>query len=91
MAYEHNKVEYGVALNIQSWQGSACQATGTDDVMDEITIKTTNPKSHLYWCLIEFIDWRYSRHVGIFDRFVENIAPLTFSLVHHPPPIPFPV
>ncbi len=24
------------------------------------TIKTPNPKCRLYWCLIEFIDWRYS-------------------------------
>ncbi len=23
-------------------------------------IKTPNPKCRLYWCLIEFIDWRYS-------------------------------
>jgi hypothetical protein len=26
--------------------------------MDQITIKTSNPKCPLYWCLIEFIDWR---------------------------------
>ncbi len=25
-----------------------------------ITIKTPNPECHLYWCFIEFIDWRYS-------------------------------
>ncbi len=28
--------------------------------MDQISIKTTNSKCRLYWCLIEFIDWRYS-------------------------------
>jgi hypothetical protein len=28
--------------------------------MDEWTIKTPYPKCRLYWCLIEFIDWRYS-------------------------------
>ena len=27
--------------------------------MDQITIKTPNPKCRLYWCL-EFRDWRYS-------------------------------
>jgi|LakMenE01Jun11ns_1017448.scaffolds.fasta_scaffold7920011_1 hypothetical protein len=27
--------------------------------MDEGTRKTPNPKCRLYWCLIEFIDWRY--------------------------------
>ncbi len=25
--------------------------------MDQINIKTPNPKCRLYWCLIEFIDW----------------------------------
>jgi hypothetical protein len=30
-------------------------------IMDQITIKATNPKCRLYWCLIEFIDWRYSQ------------------------------
>jgi hypothetical protein len=29
--------------------------------MDQITIKTPNPKCRLYWCLIEFIGWRYSQ------------------------------
>ncbi len=26
-----------------------------------ITIKTPNPKCRHYWCLMEFIDWRYSQ------------------------------
>jgi hypothetical protein len=29
--------------------------------MDQISIKTPNPKYRLYWCLIEFIDWRYRK------------------------------
>ncbi len=29
-------------------------------IMDEGTIKTPDPKCRLYWCLIEFVDWRYS-------------------------------
>jgi hypothetical protein len=29
--------------------------------MDQITVKTPNPKWRLYWRLIEFIDWRYSQ------------------------------
>jgi hypothetical protein len=29
--------------------------------MDKITKKTPSPKCRLYWCLIEFIDWRYSQ------------------------------
>jgi hypothetical protein len=28
---------------------------------NNITIKTPNPKCRLYWCLIEFIDWRFSQ------------------------------
>ncbi len=27
-------------------------------IFDQITITTPNPKCRLYWCLIEFIDWR---------------------------------
>jgi hypothetical protein len=33
----------------------------SDGGMDQISIKTTNPKCRLYWCFIEFIDWRYSQ------------------------------
>jgi hypothetical protein len=29
--------------------------------MEEGTLKTQNPKCRLYWCLIEFIDWRNSQ------------------------------
>ncbi len=30
--------------------------------MDQVSIKKPNPKScRLYWCFIEFIDWRYSQ------------------------------
>jgi hypothetical protein len=42
-------------------------------------------------CLSEFIDWRYIvSHVGIFDPALWTVAPLTFSLVHSPPPSPLP-
>jgi hypothetical protein len=45
--------------------------------MDQISIKTSNPKLRLYWRLIDFIDWRYSTviRVGIFDPSCE-LAPL---------------
>jgi hypothetical protein len=49
---------------------------------DQITIKTPNPKFCLYWCLIEFIDWRYS-HAGIFESSCE-LAHL--YLLSSPPP-----
>ncbi len=34
--------------------------------MDKITFKTPNPQCRLYWCLIEFIDWRYSQSCWYF-------------------------
>ncbi len=54
--------------------------------MDQISKKTPNPKCRLYLCLIEFIDC--VSHAGIFDPFMWTSAPLTFSLVHLPPPSP---
>ncbi len=54
--------------------------------MDQITIRTPNPKCRLYWCLIEFIDWRYSQSFWYFRPLLWISAPLTFSLVHLPPP-----
>jgi hypothetical protein len=38
---------------------SRIQSAWKTQTMDQITIKTPNPKCRLYWCLIEFIDWRY--------------------------------
>jgi hypothetical protein len=55
--------------------------------MDVGTIKTQNSKCRLYWCLIEFMDWRYSSHVGIFDPFCELLL-LYLSLTSHTPPSP---
>ncbi len=46
------------------------------------TIKTKNLKCLLYWCLIEFIDWRSRQY---FRPLLWTSAPLTFSLVHLPP------
>ncbi len=34
--------------------------------IDQRTIKTPNPKCRLYWCLIEFIDWRPSQSCWYF-------------------------
>ncbi len=34
--------------------------------MDEGTKKKQNPKCRLYWCLIEFIDWRYRQSCWCF-------------------------
>jgi hypothetical protein len=51
--------------------------------------KTPNPKCRLYWCLIEFRDWRYSQSWWYFRPLLWSSAPLTFSLVHYPHPLPF--
>ncbi len=50
--------------------------------MDKITIKTPCPKCRLYWCLIEFKDWRNNQSCWYFRPFLWTSAPLTFSLVH---------
>ncbi len=42
--------------------GSCCCCEG----MEHGTIKTQNPKCRLYWCLVEFIDWRYSQSCWYF-------------------------
>ncbi len=39
-----------------------------------INYKDTTTKCRLYWCLIEFIDWRYSRSCWYFDPALWTIA-----------------
>jgi hypothetical protein len=56
--------------------------------MDQISIKTPNPKCRLYWCLIEFVDWRYSRSCWYFRTSFVNCSPsnlLTGSSTPSPP------
>ncbi len=75
---------YGRALRFPQFRESP-------RVKDQITIKTPNTKCLLYWCLIEFIDWRYSQsHDWYFRPLMWTSAPLAFSMVHLPPP-PFSV
>ncbi len=50
-----------------------------------LCFKDTKTKRRLYWCLIEFIDWRYSQSCWYFWPSLWTIALLTFSLVHSPP------
>ncbi len=59
--------------------------------MDQISIKTPHPKCRLYWCLIEFIDWRYRQSCWYFRPLLWTSATLTFSwFANPPPPPPFP-
>ncbi len=80
------------ALDIGHWTGlerSTSWGHGwprwTAVVMDQITIKTPNPNCRLYWCLIEFVDWRYSQSCWYF-------RPLLWTSALHwltfPPPLP---
>ncbi len=69
---------------------NATHSTYRPRSMDQISIKTPNPKCRLYWCLIEFIDWSSGdtvSHVGFFNPSCEQ-EPVTFSLVHLPPSPP---
>jgi hypothetical protein len=50
--------------------------------MDQISIKTPNPKHRLHWC--EFVDWTYTQSCWYFRPLLWTSAPLTFSLVYLP-------
>jgi hypothetical protein len=54
-------------------------------VMNQIYIKTPKSECRPYWCLIEFIDWRYSQSCWYFRLVLWSISPLTFSLVSSRP------
>jgi hypothetical protein len=83
---QRGRGEEGVRSNSKDskdlWYSSCSYSTFV--CMDQVTIKTPNPKCCLYWCLIEIQSVMYFRPV----MWTSN--PLTFSLVHLPPP-PFPV
>ncbi len=53
--------------------------------MDQISIKTPNPNCPLYWCLIKFIDWRYSQSCWYFRPLLWTSAPLTFRFFQESP------
>ncbi len=71
-----------VDLRLWRWRESRHQWVF---VMDELTIKTPNPKCRLHGCLVEFRDWRYSQSCWYFRPALWTIAPITFSLVSSPP------
>ncbi len=60
-------------------------------IMDEGlegTIKTQHPKCRLYWCLMKFIDWRYSQSCWYFRPLLWTVAPLPSLWPPPPPPLP---
>ncbi len=63
---------------VPEWAGQHHRShSWTGRTIDEITIKTPNPKCRLYWWLIEFIDWWYSQSCWFFRPLLWTIAPLT--------------
>ncbi len=53
--------------------------------IDQITIKTQNPKCRLYWCLTEFIAWRYSQSCWYFLPLLWTSAPQPSHWFIYPP------
>jgi hypothetical protein len=45
-------------------QDAIAQSAGQP--MDQISVRTPNPKCRLYWCFLELIDWRYSQSCWFF-------------------------
>ncbi len=67
----------------------SCRFTSMESLSHGPNIyKTSNPLCRLYWCLINFIDWRYSQSCWYFRPLLWTFAPPTFSLIHllHLPP-----
>jgi hypothetical protein len=65
--------------------GKCCPVRYIPTTMEQISIKTPNPKCRLYWCLIVNRDYRpeiQSVMLVFSSPLVNYSAPLTFSLVH---------
>jgi hypothetical protein len=62
----HNTKEKGVVGNLYISLVFLNAAVAMGSHIDHITIKTPNPICRLYWCLLEFIDWRYSQSCWYF-------------------------
>jgi hypothetical protein len=54
-----------------------------------INYKDTETKCRLYWCLVEFIDWRYSQSCWYFRLSFVNYYPS--NLISGSPPTPLPI
>jgi hypothetical protein len=58
--------------------------------MDQISIKTPNPKCRLYWCSIEFTDRKYSQSRRCLRPLFCELAPLYLLIGSLIPPPPLP-
>jgi hypothetical protein len=48
-----------VGLAVYTAAGAKVKRLQRDVTVDKITIKTPTPICRLYWCFVEFIEWRY--------------------------------
>jgi hypothetical protein len=81
-----NKISVPYFLRNQGRGQRSCPSImGNTQSIDEETINKQNPKCRLYWCLIKFIDWRYSQSCWYFRPLLWTVAPLP-SLWPSPPP-----
>jgi hypothetical protein len=65
-----------VAEELTAGCGGILHGMVRGNTIDQITVKTPNPKCRLYLCLIEFIDWRYSQSCWYFSTQLCELLPL---------------
>jgi hypothetical protein len=78
-----NKGYFFCSLLVKNMTASPSFLHNHHPLMEQITIKTLNPKCLLYWCLVEFIDWKYNQSCWYFDPSCELAH---YYLVHAPTP-----
>ncbi len=76
----HNRCTYSSPVDTIYYMGS--------HIHGRKTLKTHNPKCRLHWCIIEFIDWRYSQLCWYFRLLLWALAhlPSLWPPPPHPPP-----
>jgi hypothetical protein len=79
-------------VGLRRWRDAA-KLVARGHTMDQISTKTPVSKCRLYWCLIEFIDWRYSQPYSYFRPLLifVNLRPsnlLTGSPTYPPSALP---
>ncbi len=71
-----------VPLLMVRFCGTTPNSTSLGKIMDEGIIKKPSPKCRLYWCLIEFIDWRYSQSCWYFRPLLWTALPIWLQICH---------
>ncbi len=76
-----------VPLLMVRFCGTTPNSTSLGNIMDEGTIKTPSPICRLYWCLIEFIDWRYSQSCWYFRPLLWTALSICLQICYFPRPM----